>query len=1357
MKNKLFYLFIIISISMAMQAQSVSPVCPDFTNLSASYVTATTGNTGNPFATTGIVNGRHTLITTQGTDPKTGGALQLLPPGESSVIKLGNEQVGAQAEALSYRFIVDGNYPVLLLKFAVVLEDPGHSIVQQPRFVVRITDSNGNLLEDCAEYDVSAGANIPGFQTYNDNYYSPTRWRDWTNVGLDMSQFIGNEVQVQFITYDCSQSAHFGYAYFTASCISNILQLQNCGAGNYTLEAPDNFAAYLWDNGDQTRTSNRSSSETEQTITCKVTSATGCQFTLYGYVTTNSTPATSTSYKDTICEGETYSKHNFNLPPQMETGEKFYYNTYLNLSTCSSNITDELALMVIPRYNRIEASICLGEDYTENGFNIIQPAAGVRYDTLLVTINDNCNSYNCLKLTVNLSFNMPNLIHGDASPCTEEPVSYSFDGSETMTQYSWELPDNAVLIKGLYTSQVMIYFTDSTPVNITLKGKNGCGTGSASLAVRPNLTHNLYFFDNICAGSDYNQYGFHLEVHNSAGYYVYTKELTTVAGCDSTVTLAINVSPIPEVDITVKDSVLCNVGDTVSLFATDGIFTPSNLGNIAPNKTYVYDCNLNYLWNTGSTDGAITVNPVSTSTYSVTVTSSSGCFATASQTVVVDAPEPQVIYATICEGETYSDFGFNIGTQGIYNKIVSQDDCNVSVTLNLTVNSAYHTIIRDTVCNGVLYNNHGMEFTLYGEGLYTDTFHYLRTTGCDSTVTVEILVKPSPVTTLYDTVCQNQAYNKNGFELPVQTIAGEQTYTQQLSMSNGCDSTVVLNLTINPVYVNMISDEDTVGNHYQRYDFDLELSTDGLQTHTKHLQSMLTGCDSTVILNLNVIILPCVNDTVYIYDTICQNGSHFFKGENLNITGIYTDSLKNLNNCDSIVMLYLTVVDTLKYNINASICAGQIYTDNGFNADSTGTYYQYLTSIVTDCDSLVTLNLTVVDTLKHNINASICAGQIYTDNGFNADTTGIYMQSLTSYFGCDSIVTLYLTVYDTVKNNITANICAGQTYTDNGFNADTTGIYVQYLTSVVTQCDSIVTLYLTVNDSIMKNITANICSGETYTDYGFNANATGVYTQNLKTYIGCDSIVTLNLTVNQPQLTTINATICEGKKYTDNGFDVENERVYTNTHVSPNGCDNTVVLNLTVLKPEQTNITATICNNDIYNQYGFYTDEDGTHTITLNGSNGCDSIVTLNLNVLETYTTYYADTICEGFDYFDYGFELYSVTESDIITKTYTATNGCDSIQILDLTVIKPCIVIPNAFTPNEDGINDTWVIENLHLLSEFQVKVFNRWGQKLYECINDYKPWDGKYKGRYVPTGPYIYLVELKNKKYTGIVTVIL
>jgi gliding motility-associated-like protein len=73
-------------------------------------------------------------------------------------------------------------------------------------------------------------------------------------------------------------------------------------------------------------------------------------------------------------------------------------------------------------------------------------------------------------------------------------------------------------------------------------------------------------------------------------------------------------------------------------------------------------------------------------------------------------------------------------------------------------------------------------------------------------------------------------------------------------------------------------------------------------------------------------------------------------------------------------------------------------------------------------------------------------------------------------------------------------------------------------------------------------------------------------------------------------------------------------------------------------------------------------------------------------------------------------------------------------------------VVIPNAFTPNGDGVNDKWAIQNLDLYQNCTVRVFNRWGQNVYSSIGYAAPWDGTYKGAELPAGTYYYIIDLKN-----------
>ena len=197
------------------------------------------------------------------------------------------------------------------------------------------------------------------------------------------------------------------------------------------------------------------------------------------------------------------------------------------------------------------------------------------------------------------------------------------------------------------------------------------------------------------------------------------------------------------------------------------------------------------------------------------------------------------------------------------------------------------------------------------------------------------------------------------------------------------------------------------------------------------------------------------------------------------------------------------------------------------------------------------------------IHHAICEGSVYTENGFNVSEAGTYTQNLQTIDGCDSVVTLTLSVNPVESTTLSAAICEGTSYTENGFNVSAAGTYTQNL-QTIDGCDSIVTLTLTVNPVESMTLSAAICEGTSYTENGFNVSEAGTYTQNLQTINGCDSIVTLNLTINPTYNITIDASINEGETYEENGFSESEAGTYVHTLQSEFGCDSVITLNLTV-------------------------------------------------------------------------------------------------------------------------------------------------------------------------------------------------
>lgn len=110
-------------------------------------------------------------------------------------------------------------------------------------------------------------------------------------------------------------------------------------------------------------------------------------------------------------------------------------------------------------------------------------------------------------------------------------------------------------------------------------------------------------------------------------------------------------------------------------------------------------------------------------------------------------------------------------------------------------------------------------------------------------------------------------------------------------------------------------------------------------------------------------------------------------------------------------------------------------------------------------------------------------------------------------------------------------------------------------------------------------------------------------------------------------------------------------------------------------------------------------------------------------------------------------------------TLHVTSAHGCGTSTDDVLVKVFDTIVIPNAFSPNGDGINDTWLIEPLNLFNESITEVYNRYGQVVYRSRGYNTPWNGKNNGRPIPAGTYYYIIDVrvnKEPQFTGSVTIV-
>lgn len=194
----------------------------------------------------GQLANRHVLVSGVGTDPY-GGFPVVSPGGGTYSLKLGNASTGAQAEKARYYITVPASVSnfSLVYRYAVVFQNPNHTPAQQPRFEVNVYDAATNLPLACNQFTYVASSTLPGFQL------SPVGtqvfYKDWTTATLDLSGLGGQTIIVDFATGDCQQSGHFGYGYIDLSCGLFAINTAACaGSTTTTLSAPFGFQTYEW-------------------------------------------------------------------------------------------------------------------------------------------------------------------------------------------------------------------------------------------------------------------------------------------------------------------------------------------------------------------------------------------------------------------------------------------------------------------------------------------------------------------------------------------------------------------------------------------------------------------------------------------------------------------------------------------------------------------------------------------------------------------------------------------------------------------------------------------------------------------------------------------------------------------------------------------------------------------------------------------------------------------------------------------------------------------------------------------------------------------------------------------------------
>ncbi len=279
-----------------------------------------------------------------------------------------------------------------------------------------------------------------------------------------------------------------------------------------------------------------------------------------------------------------------------------------------------------------------------------------------------------------------------------------------------------------------------------------------------------------------------------------------------------------------------------------------------------------------------------------------------------------------------------------------------------------------------------------------------------------------------------------GSDATFDTLLGVGTYDfYQVGHGLYCSDTIHVQVVVNPVDDDTIRYRECVGDSIVFNQMTFTADTNITTTFAN-----VYGCDSVVRYELRFV------SPYYNYQqTICSNETYSFGGNTLNTAGTYYDTLSSSLGCDSVVELDLSVLHVPQSTFSQTICYGDTASFNGQHYHSTGTYDQVYNAS-NGCDSLSTLNLTVLPLNLVKDTAVICDGGSYTFNGQILTTEGLYYDTLVAANGCDSIQELDLQLSDveakvgifgdSLKSIFTHNLYEWIRCSDNGL----IGIYTSY-------------------------------------------------------------------------------------------------------------------------------------------------------------------------------------------------------------------------------------------------------------------------------------------------------------------------
>ena len=648
-------------------------------------------------------------------------------------------------------------------------------------------------------------------------------------------------------------------------------------------------------------------------------------------------------------------------------------------------------------------------------------------------------------------------------------------------------------------------------------------------------------------------------------------------------------------------------------------------------------------------------------TFTVLLSTPQGCDSTINYEVIINATSSEDISNVICEGEsiTVGNEVFDINNPTGTVSLTTSAGCDSIINVNLTVNQTSVSLIQESFC--------GLETITVGNTLFDEsnpngTVTLTNSVGCDSIITVDLSFGRTIEVEEIGEVCGDESFDfGNGIVLN----SGNLTETRNFTTNIGCDSIVNYSLVINqPVVVDV--HREICENGFVTIEGE---TFNGFKNSGTIVLTGSNGCDST----LNITVSEAPQAIAYVDTALCIGQSIVIAG--ITYTSNYSGGLLIPNGsklgCDSFVEVSVRFSQYIPGpDVSEVICIGEELVIGGETFDENNLSGQVILTNAAGCDTLVQVALTVEPELSSTISDVICKGSTMVINGQTYDSNNLIGQHiLTAASGCDSTVYVNLTLLPDITSTIDQTICKGSSVMINGVEYSENNLTGESLLSTLDGCDSTVYVNLTLLPDITSAIAQTICKGSSVMINGVEYSESNLSGESvLSTLDGCDSTVFVNVSLLPDITSLVEETICRGSSVMINGVEYSESNLTGESILSTSeGCDSIVYVNISVYQDISSQRNEVICAGDFMDIEGQRFDANNlSGVLVLQNSEGCDSTVFVNIDIAQTYLISKDTSVCAS----EFGLGINSV---DVLRDTLfmQSVQGCDSIFVLNMYLLE--------------------------------------------------------------------------------------